>query len=284
MKLNQRKVLITGASSGIGQEIAKILITKYDCHVLGIARNSQKLSAFKNSLGERSANFDYFPMDVGIEDNWKELFKNLTTQNKTIEIVINCAGIMLPFKSTDKTDVGEFERVMQTNYFSVVYCCNTFIPMLLKQKNPAIINIGSLAALCCIPGVGGYAASKAALKSYSEALSVELGKNVFISTIMPGFIKTNILGGGIMHPDDEKLINKFAQASPKAAKTIVRKIKLNRRRPILGFDALLLSFLYKIFPRSSGRIVGNFFKLTKRKTVKGMYTNKNDYIKGETDD
>ena len=287
MNLKNRKVLITGASSGLGAEIAKILINKYDCQVLGVARNEQKLQQLKQELGEKSANFSYHIMDVSLEQNWKELYQKLVTENQVIEILINNAGVMLPFKATDRTDISEFERIMQVNYFSIVYSCKTFMPMLMRQQNnpkkdrPVIVNIASLAALCCLPGVGGYSASKAAIKSYTEALSVELGKSVFVSLIMPGFVRTNILGGGIVEPEDEKLINKFAQPVGRTSKKIVRRVRLNRRRMILGPDALAMALFYRWFPRSSGRVVGKILKLSKRKTVGSMYTNKEDYIEKE---
>ncbi|MDR0849881.1 MAG: SDR family NAD(P)-dependent oxidoreductase [Christensenellaceae bacterium] len=295
MKLNERKVLITGASSGLGQEIAKILINKYNCQVLGVARNEQKLIQFKNDLGEKSQNFDYYIMDVSIEENWHKLHQKLTEESRVIEILINNAGIMLPFKSADKTETSEVERVMKINYFSVVYACKTFIPMLIGQKNPAIINIGSLASLCCLPGVAGYSASKAALKSYSEALSVELGKNIFVSTVMPGFVRTNLMSGAIAE-GEEKIINKVARPAPKVARIIVRKMKHNCRRMILGADAKAMFLFYRYFPRSSGRVAGSFLRLTKIKTLQNIYTDKNDYCeatslidkqkcgKGEADD
>ena len=196
--LYNKNIIISGASSGIGKEVSKILIEKYNCHILGVARTESKLQDFKTELANMGDHFDYYPLDVGNKDGWKDLIKHMETINFSPDILINNAGTMSPFESFEISTEESSERIFKTNFLSVTYAIKALLPVLKKSKTPAIVNISSASALGCLPGVASYSASKSALKTFSEILHCELRGQVYVSTIMPGFIKTNLFKAGLL--------------------------------------------------------------------------------------
>lgn len=277
--LYNKRVLITGASSGIGKEITKLLINKYNCQVLGVNRSEDKLAAFKQELAEKQDKFDYYPMDASKLDNWQQLYKHLVDNKYDIDILINNAGMMHPFMRFDKLEYEQIDKVFDINFYSAVYSTKTFLPMLLKSNHGAIINISSASALCNIPGVSIYSASKSALRAFSETISYEYRKKLYISTIMPGFAKTNLFyskdnSKQIVDQKDDNLISKFCMPVDKMARKIVGKIKRKRRRAVVGIDAKFVNFMHKLMPQTTTKLVGGVFKATKLATFKDIFDNK----------
>lgn len=263
-----KNVIVTGASSGIGKEICKLLAIKYNCKVLGVARTESKLLDLQNEIKIQNKSFDYYCMDVGNSDSWRSFKKNLLDTRFMPDILINNAGTMPPFENFSYIDENTVERVYKTNFFSVTYSVRELIPLLLKSKSPAIINISSAGALSCMPGVSIYDSSKSALKTFSETLHCELKGKVYISTIMPGFAKTNLFSSSdnnsqVIDEKDKILVNHFCMAVEKMAKKIVRVIKHKKARAIIGFDAKSLNFMYKIAPQTSGKFIGFVMKKSK---------------------
>ncbi len=278
--LYNKNIIISGASSGIGKEVSKILINKYNCHLLGLARTESKLEAFKQELGEKSNHFDYFAMDTGVKENWEKLALHMQEINFAPDILINNAGTMTPFAAFEKSTDEQVEKVFKTNFLSVTYSVEVLLPILKKSATPAIINISSASALCCLPGVSIYSASKSALKTFSEILHTELRGKVFVSTIMPGFAKTNLFyskdnSKDIIESKDKNIIDKFSMNVDKMARKIVRVISRKKARAIIGFDAKLVNFMYKCTPQTSGRLIGWVMKKTKMKTFEDIFEKEN---------
>ena len=177
--LNNKVVLLTGASSGIGRELAKTLIMKNNCKIIGVGRSEEKMIKLKKDLGSFSSNFAYKLFDVGVEDNWRNLAKEL--KDEKIDIIINNAGILPSFANfknfvendcTNSVEVG-VNKVMSTNFMSAVYSVAYLSDIIEKSDAPAIINVDSSAGLCALPGITIYSASKGALKNFTESLMCE---------------------------------------------------------------------------------------------------------------
>lgn len=271
-----KNIILSGASSGIGKALATILITKYNCHIMGLARTESKLEAFKQELGDQGNLFDYYPMDVGISENWEKLRDYLIEISFRPDILINNAGTMTPFESFEHINEEQTNRVMRTNFLSVTYAVRDLLPLLQESKTPAIINISSASALGCLPGVSIYSASKSALKSFSEILHAEQRGKVYVATILPGFVKTNLFTNkdnskDIINQKDKKIIDRFSMRADKMAKKIIRTIKRKRARAVIGADAKFLNICYKLFPQASGKMMGNIMKISKMDTFEDVY-------------
>ena len=111
--LNNKVIIVTGASSGIGRELSKILINKYNAFVIGVARREEKLKELKSSL-ENQDKFEYIVADVSIQEEWQKIYN--FAKDKNVSILINNAGTMHPFMPANKIDNEMLERIFKTNF------------------------------------------------------------------------------------------------------------------------------------------------------------------------
>lgn len=256
-----KNVIITGASSGIGFGVAKLLVNKYFCHVIGTGRNQEKLENAKQEIQKFAENnylkikkkcrdkfgkgtFDYYAFDVSKEENWKE-FKAFLNKKKFVpDIVINNAGMFLEFERAETQDTSKILKVFETNFLSQVYSYKTFVEV-LKKRNGGLVNISSSAALCPVVGAAAYSASKAASKNFTESIMQEHKKEFYIAGVYPGFTSTNLFHE---HKQISKLVLSVCQPVQKVATKIVNAIGRKKRRIVIGADAHLMSGLCRMFP------------------------------------
>ena len=271
--LTKKNIVITGASSGIGKEITKILIKEFDCNVLGIARNEQKMLALKEELVKNQENFSFKLFDVSVKENWEDFFKFVLKQKLQIDVLINCAGQLPSFDKFENCDLEVLENIMQVNFYSAVYSTKYLLPILKQSSKPIIVNISSSASLCALPGISLYTASKSALKNFTEALDAEIGRKVRVSLVCPGFTKTDIFRNQ-KNTTQESIIDKISMRADKMAAKIVKAIRKRKRRSVFGVDAHLMNLLYKFFPRSAGRICGFVLKKAKVKLFSDVFNEK----------
>lgn len=187
-----KTVIITGASAGMGRGITERLVKEHNCTVIGIARNRDRLEELKESLGDSAYRFSYRTFDVSSEQNWSDFADELKRENIRPDVLINNAGILPKFDRFGHYSVGDIERGMNVNFYSSVYSMHYLLPLLLQSKNPAIFNVASSAALCALAGTSVYSASKAALKSLTEAVREEYRGRCYVGLFCPGFTKTSI--------------------------------------------------------------------------------------------
>lgn len=268
-------VLVTGASSGIGGEISRVLINKYNCTVLGVARNEEKLKNFAASLQQNSNKFEYICADVSKEENWQKIFDFAKAKN--CSILINNAGTMLPFESADKTSVEQIKRVFDTNFFSAVYAHKTFCKYFRQKGNCGLINIASVSAVCSLPGASYYSASKSALTTFSKIVASEERKNFFVGTYLPGTTQTNLFttkdnAKPVVDEKAGKMLEKISMPAEKMAKKIVKCIAKKKKYKVLGFDAKLLKFANNLMPIKSSDLYLKIYKKTKLDCFKNVYS------------
>lgn len=259
--LYHKTVVISGASSGMGREITKILINKYNCNVIGIGRNESKMVSLLEELGENKPLFSYKLFDVSIEQNWIDFKDYLVSNHINIDILINNAGILPPFKSSDKFSTSEVRQTFDVNFFSCIYAIDTLRPIIESSTTPAIINISSSSALCPIVGGSVYSATKGALKNYTEALRAESKGELYVGLICPGLVKTDIFRNQTRKKHN--IVDLISMKSTTASRKIVRGIKNQKRRYVIGIDAKFMDILYRIFPRSSVGFIKSVLKASK---------------------
>lgn len=252
-----KTAVISGASSGLGYEISKLLCKKYGCRVIGLARRKEKLDAVRAELGE---NFVPLVCDVTKEDDRQKLFDFVTQNGIKPDILINNAGILPEFACYTPKKADELERVMELNFHSHVRMCTLFLPLLLESEHGAIVNVASSAALATLPSTAAYSASKSALLAFTESLSLEYGKSLFVAAVCPGMTATELFDS---HEGADSLIGKFAPSAEKTAKKIVRRLKRKRKMIVTGADAHLMSGLRRFLGRPALKIFAFFFKIVK---------------------
>ena len=262
-----KTVIITGASSGIGKSLAQILITKYNAKVLAVARNQEKLNAVKAEFNNLSNLYETYSFDVGSYENWQNFKSSLDSNGVKIDCLINCAGVLPPFNKFENVTVSDFEKVVNINYLSCVYSCSLFLKDI--SSGGVIINVSSSSALCGFAGVSAYSSSKVALERFSECLAVE-SKKVSVTTVMPGFTKTDVLRSQSQTEKERNLIDKISAPVNKVAKTIIKKASKRRSRVITGLDAHFMNFIYKFSPRTAPKFLTWFLKKSNFTTFKDI--------------
>jgi len=261
--LYNKNVLITGASGGLGFSVAKKLIEKYDCNVLGIARNQAKIESAKQSLGDKKDKFSYLLHDVSTRESWEKIRDELEKIDFKPDVLINNAGFMLPFAKFHKYSDQEIDEIVNTNFLSVVYGTKTLLPLILQSENPAIVNVSSAAGVCAVVGESMYCATKFAVKGFTETLQQDYKKQLYIGGIYPGFIRTDILNRQNGKDKNNKLINMIMMPVNKATKKIVKGIKRRRKRIVISFTGKFMDFFGRLFPKFTPSIIRKVLKISK---------------------
>ena len=184
MSENQKKIWITGASSGIGKALAE----KFASEGWKVAASARR----KEILDEMSSHENIFsyPLDVTNQDQIKISFEKIIEDFKGLDLCVFSSGTYDP-KLEQEINVKQNKFVMETNFFGVLYCVNAVENYFKNKKNGHISIVSSVAAYRGLPNSSGYGPSKAALTNLTESLYFDFKKhNVRISLVSPGFIKT----------------------------------------------------------------------------------------------
>ena len=267
--LEDKYVILTGASGGIGKELCKLLVQKYRAKVIGIGRNERKMLSLKEELAEYS--FSYRLFDVGSKAAWQAFKTDLENNGISPVLLINNAGVFPTFANATEVPSETVENVLQTNFLSAVYATEAISPILVGNGKalPAIVNVCSSAALCSVVGTSAYTASKHAMKGYTEALQLEeIGKK-HIGIIYPGTTATDLFRND--KNTKNSALDKLAMPAEKMAKKIAKAILRRRKRAILGWDAKMMSFTAKIAPVCGLRIIRNVMKSSKSKVFSEVF-------------
>ena len=184
MSENQKKIWITGASSGIGKALAE----KFASEGWKVAASARR----KEILDEMSSHENIFsyPLDVTNQDQIKISFEKIIEDFNGLDLCVFSSGTYDP-KLEQEINVKQNKFVMETNFFGVLYCINAVANYFKNKKNGHISIVSSVAAYRGLPNSSGYGPSKAALTNLTESLYFDFKKhNVRISLVSPGFIKT----------------------------------------------------------------------------------------------
>ena len=184
MSENQKKIWITGASSGIGKSLAE----KFASEGWKVAASARR----KEILDEMSSHENIFsyPLDVTNQDQIKISFEKIIEDFNGLDLCVFSSGTYDP-KLEQEINVKQNKFVMETNFFGVLYCINAVENYFKNKKNGHISIVSSVAAYRGLPNSSGYGPSKAALTNLTESLYFDFKKhNVRISLVSPGFIKT----------------------------------------------------------------------------------------------
>ncbi len=188
-------ILITGASSGIGAELARQISTKGA--ILGlIARRLEKLEEVKNQTETNGAIVRIFPVDVTDFKAVKSATENLIREFGKIDMLIANAGIAGKTVSAWKINPDDFSEVIKINLLGAVNSVAAVLPSMYERQNGHLVAISSLAGFRGLPKSAAYCASKSAMTTFFESLRIDLLKSgIHVTIIQPGFIKTPLTAG-----------------------------------------------------------------------------------------
>jgi len=181
---NQRVVLITGASSGVGESTARLL-SRRGYRVFGTSRHPTDAIP--------GAAVEMLPLDVRADDSARACVEAVVKRGGRLDVIINNAGYELA-GALEELSLAEARAQFETNFFGVVRMVDAVLPLMRGHRRGQIINVGSLSGLSAIPFLGIYSASKFALEGYTEALRHELKPfNIYVSLTEAGFLKTPMM-------------------------------------------------------------------------------------------
>jgi short-subunit dehydrogenase len=252
--------LITGASGGIGEAIVNRLAERNQNLVL-VARNSEKLEKQCRKLKERfGISAQFIACDLSKPKAAFEIFEEIQIRNLEIEMLINNAGIGSGGEFVSISLKSEVD-LLQLNILSLVALTHLFLPSMMKERSGTIVNIGSMAAFMPVPYMATYAASKAFVRSFTQALTQECAPyNLKVLLFCPGLTKTNFnSSAGI---ENEKAIglssdynNSPAQTPQQVADELLRALDKGKHFAISGrlnrISAAILTLLPNTFITSN---------------------------------
>jgi len=190
--LNGRRVWITGASSGIGREVARQL-SQLGCRLAVSARRAPLLKELVEELGPDHARS--FPLDVTDRRANLETVERIREVSGGLDIAFLNAGAC-EYLTAGPFDSAVFERMMTVNYLSTVYGIEAALPLLRESPHPLLVGMSSTAAYRGLPRTAAYGASKAAVKYLLESLRFDLAsEGIPVSIVEPGFVRTPLIEG-----------------------------------------------------------------------------------------
>lgn len=255
MKINNKVFVVTGGGSGMGRELTIQLVQKGAKVAIADIHEEQMLETAKLAGKEHVSTH---VLNVTDRTAVEQLPETVIAHHGTVDAIVNNAGIIQPFVDINDLDYGTIERLMNVNFYGVVYMTKAFLPHLLKRPEAHITNVSSMGGFIPFPGQAMYSASKAAVKIFTEGLYSELmNTNVGVTVIHPGAVNTNITTNSDVKMADMDTESSAYKTLPadKAATIMVNAIEKNKYRVMVGSDARLLDIFYRISPRRAVNMI-----------------------------
>ena len=203
--LKGKTALVTGATSGIGEAVAKML-AQMGVDVILSARNEVKLKELQHKLQRDYNSIAILPLDVRDKKRTLDAIEDLL-QTKEIDILINSAGLASGLDLFDEADIEDFEEMIDTNIKGLLYVTRAILPQMRKRDKGHIVNLGSIAGVMAYPKGNVYCATKAAVGMLTDTLNVDLvDTNIRVSCVEPGAVETNF--SNVRFKGDEKKAKK----------------------------------------------------------------------------
>ena len=257
MDFKNKKIWITGASSGIGEALA-LAFANEGAHLILSARNETELKRVKmNCIGAEQ--IDIVLLDIGNHDDIFKIAKETIAKVGSIDILINNAGISQRSLAKD-TDFQVDTHIINVDLLGTIAITKAILPTMLAQKSGHIVTISSLMGKFGAPLRSGYAAAKHGLHGFFDTLRAEVfDDNIKILMVCPGFVKTNIsmnavVGDGSKQGTMDEATGKGLDPSVVAAK-IIKAMRREKEEIYLGGREVMGVYMKRFFPSILSRIV-----------------------------
>lgn len=254
-KVQDKVVLITGASSGIGLTVAHKLADA-GAHVLLVSRTEETLKEVQADIQAKGGKADIFPCDLNDMDAIDFVSKQIISSVDHIDILINNAGRSIRRAVHESIDrFHDFERTMQLNYFGAVRLVLNILPQMMHRKNGQIINISSIGVLANATRFSAYVASKAALDAFSRCLSAEVHSHkIAITSVYMPLVRTPMIA-------PTKIYKYVPTLSPEQAADLIAYAIVKRPKKVATHLGRLASITYSIAPEINNKLMSIGFNL-----------------------
>ena len=209
-------VLITGASSGIGQALA-LQYAQMGCRLALVARRTNELKTWLSAHEISADSYEVYSADVADADAMAALAQDCMTRQGVPDVVIANAGISIGIDSSVRADLDVMARILATNVMGVAATFSPFISPMVARGSGSLVGVASVAGIRGLPGHGAYCASKAGVISYCESLRGELrSAGIKVVTLCPGYIATPLTQNNRYHMPFLMPSDKFAAQACRA--------------------------------------------------------------------
>jgi len=261
MKVSGKTVVVTGGGNGIGRELTLQLL-KRGARVAAIDISEEGLAETVRLGGTYADRVSTHVCNITDREAVEALPEAIIAAHGQVDGLINCAGIIQPFVKVNDLEYSAIERVMNVNFWGVMYMTKTFLPILLERPSAHILNVSSMGGFLPVPGQSIYGASKAAVKLLTEALHSELMEtNVGVTVVFPGAIATDISKhSGLDAPTADEAAasgaSKIKMTLPAdAARMMLDGIERDAYRVCVGKDSKMMDRLSRLMPERAAALI-----------------------------
>jgi NAD(P)-dependent dehydrogenase (short-subunit alcohol dehydrogenase family) len=257
-----KRVLITGASSGIGREVA-LKVGEAGGTVFLVSRTREKLEEVAKEVEERGGTAHVHPADLSDTADIERMANEVVEEHGGVDILVNNAGRSIRRSVKYQSDrFHDFERTMQLNYFGALRLILTFLPGMRERKSGHIINISSYSVQMNTPRFAAYAASKAALDQFSRCLAAEVvDKHIFLTTIYMPLVRTPMIA-----PTD--FYKSLPALEPEEAGQLVTDAMIDKPKRVAKRLGTTAQLLYTLNPKVTDQIAHTVYRLFPEKDPK----------------
>jgi short-subunit dehydrogenase len=255
-KLNEQVIVVTGATSGIGLATARLAAERGAKLVL-VAREADALDALAHEMRQRGAEVATVAADVGVADDVARIGRTAIERFGRVDTWVNNAGVGI-FGTQQEVALEDMQRLFQTNFWGVVNGSLEAVRLLKAHGGGALINVGSEVSDRSVPLQGTYAASKHAVKAFTESLRMELEKDeapISVTLIKPAAISTPFPQHAKNYMANEPSLPAPLYSPELAARTILHAAEVPERDLFVGGAAKLGSVLSQLLPRTIDRFM-----------------------------
>ena len=255
-----KNIIITGASSGIGERTA-FLLSECGAHVILLARTEDKLKMVKENIETLGGAASYYPCDLTNIDEIEKTSEKILADFKHVDVLVNNAGRSIRRSVHESVNrFHDFERTMEINYFGAVKIILGFLPTMIGRQTGQIVNISSIGVLANSPRFSAYVASKAALDAFSRCLAAEVkGDNIKVTNIFMPLVRTPMIAPtklyrympALMPDEAAMMVAKAIVHKPNSIASNMGKFASATYSLVPAFNVGVQSIGYRIFPSST---------------------------------
>lgn len=251
--IHDSRIVITGASQGIGKALA-LAAARRGGRVLATARNAKLLDELAQSANQSGSGIEVIQADVTSSADRQRMVQTAIDRFGGADILVNNAGIGATGHFVDVSP-DRLRQIMEVNFFGLTETTRAFLPLLRQGRQPAIVNISSIAGKRGIPARSEYSASKFAVQGFSEALRAELDKDgIDVLLVCPGLTQTNFSQNMIERKALMAVDHMRGMTAEDVAEATLNAIERGRRETVFTFEGKLMAFVARFLPGLADRI------------------------------